>query len=446
MPHERWSGGLSETRSSSPIARDSATSLGMRILQLGSDAGILVLTARGLGVEGRGVYTLVLVGTMLAQAPVLGIAAPLSSELAHGRRPEQVLRGSTAVLAAVWGSVVALVLLPFVAWETHDLLFVIIATPPLLMLSLLQSITLTRGHVVRYGLLFIAPSLVSLGALAVGLIAAPDDPDVAIGCWAVAQWIVPVIALVAGRPRFPFRGQRSMYRSLLVRGAPISLATGVSRLNYRATTIVVAVMLPIGDVGRYSVAATGGETLLQLSRPIATAAYRSVVSAPTEEAAGLTLRVFRHSALLVAVGGIAGTIAALVLVEPVLGADYAGVWLVFALLVPGMVLFGASEVLRTFFTVRLERSREFVTASLLSIVASVAVSAALVPVVGISGAAIGASVGYAASSIHFVTRFRASGGEQRWRSYIPGRTDLRRYGTFLSTLSRRPRAAGKDRP
>jgi O-antigen/teichoic acid export membrane protein len=428
--------------SSSRIARDSFYSLVMRIVQLLSDAAILVITARGFGVEGRGLYSLVLVGTMFAQVPLFGVATPLSAELAHARRPAALLRGASVVVAAAGGAVIALVVaIAAVLFDERALLYVAVAAPPLLLLNYQQNLSLTRGHVIRYGLLFIAPSLVSLVALAGGLLASGDDADVAIGCWAAAQWLVPLAALLFERPEFRLRGEGGFFRGLLVRGAPVSLATGVSRLNYRVTTIVVAAMLPLGDVGRFSVAITGAETLWQLSRAVITAAYRSVVSAPADEAVRVALRVFRHSALLIAAGGAVGIVAAIFLVEPVFGEEYTGVWQSFAILVPGTIAFGASEVLRTYFTVRLERSREFLLTSLLSVLIAVAVSLALVPAIGIAGAAIGTSLGYVAACAFLVARFRTAGGEPRLAAYVPTRADLRRYTGLFGKLARRARPA-----
>jgi O-antigen/teichoic acid export membrane protein len=213
----------------------------------------------------------------------------------------------------------------------------------------------------------------------------------------------------------------------------------VSRLNYRVTTIVVATMLPLGDVGRFSVAVTGAETLWQLSRAVLTAAYRSVVSSPAEEAVRIAVRVFRHSFLLIAVGGAVGIVAAIFLVEPVFGADYHGVAGSFAILVPGTIAFGAAEVLRSYFTVRLERSREFLLTSLVSVVLAVVVSLILVPYIGIAGAAVGTTLGYIAASVYLVARFRAFGGEQRLRAYLPTGGDVRRYTGIAGRLVRRGR-------
>ena len=54
---------------------------------------------------------------------------------------------------------------------------------------------------------------------------------------------------------------------------PITLANAILRLNYRVDVFVVAAVLPLAEVGKYSVAVAVGEVLWEVSRSLITGAY-----------------------------------------------------------------------------------------------------------------------------------------------------------------------------
>ena len=72
---------------------------------------------------------------------------------------------------------------------------------------------------------------------------------------------------------FDWSGIRALTTRLLRRGMPITLANTILRLNYRVDVFVVAALLPLADVGKYSVAVAAGEVLWEVSRSLITGAY-----------------------------------------------------------------------------------------------------------------------------------------------------------------------------
>src|SRR6185436_19711086 len=93
--------------------------------------------------------------------------------------------------------------------------------------------------------------------------------------WALVQFVVPAFTLRVQRrqARFDFRGLRPLLARLIRRGVPVSLANGMAKVTYRLDLVVVAALLTVADVGRYSVALAAGESLLLLSRAALTGAY-----------------------------------------------------------------------------------------------------------------------------------------------------------------------------
>jgi O-antigen/teichoic acid export membrane protein len=221
------------------------------------------------------------------------------------------------------------------------------------------------------------------------------------------------------------------------RGAPVSLGNGIARLNYRIDLIVVAVLLPLAQVGRYSVAVAFGEVLWLLSRAVMTGAYATIVGHPSDErSVAMTLRAFRHSLGLLTLASLALLIGARVLLVPVFGSEFSGVWIPLAFLLPGVIALGAVEIVREFFLVRVERSREYLIMATAATVINLGVAVALVPFIGLAGAALSTSVSYIGAAIYIVSRFARTTGATALHGYIPGRAELTDYRRLAGSLRR----------
>jgi O-antigen/teichoic acid export membrane protein len=132
--------------------------------------------------------------------------------------------------------------------------------------------------------------------------------------------------------------------------------------------------------------------------------------------------------------------AAAALFEPFLGAGFAGIWLPLALLVPGIIALGAAEMLQPFLLIRLETSREYLRTYTTATVVNLVAAIALVPWLGIAGAAISTSVAYSAAAIYLARRFRHLAGGVSTAQFVPGRAEVEDYQRLGRTLLRAARA------
>lgn len=425
----------------SRIARDGTRSLGLRVAQAMVNALIVFVTARGFGADGRGLYALSMLAATFLSLPVLGITTPLSAEVAHKRSTLAQLYAASLAISVVVGGVIAFVALivAVVVWPHWSWLGFAAAPLPLLCLAQCQIMLYqAQGAVMRMGLLTLATAITTFTSLAAVALAAPGRIYVALVVWALVQPIVPLVVLYLQHRQagFDWVGVRSLTARLLKRGMPITLANTILRLNYRVDVFVVAALLPLAEVGKYSVAVAVGEVLWEVSRSLITGAYQTIAGAPMPESVRVTMRSFRHSALLLLTGGLAAAAGAFLFMGFVFGSDFDRVWVPLALLIPGIIGLGAAEVLRVFFLVRLERSREYLYASTGSMGINLVLAVVLVPWIGISGAAISTSVSYAACCIALSLRFAASGGSRRLRDYLPGRVEVADYMRLLSYYGR----------
>lgn len=432
---------MSAAPSPSRIARDGSRSLALRIVAAVVNALVLFVTARGFGADGRGLYALTMLAATFMALPVLGITTPLSAEVAHKRSTLAELYAASLTISFLVGGVIAVagVIVAVLVWPHWAWLGFAAAPLPLLSLAQCQIMLFqAQGAIMRMGLMTLAMSVVTLASLSVVAVAATGRIYVALIAWAAVQPIVPLCVLYLQRRQagFEWRGVRALTVRLLRRGLPITLANTILRLNYRVDVFVVAALLPLADVGKYSIAVALGEVLWEISRSLITGAYATIAGAPLPESVRVTTRSFRHTALLLVTGGIASTCAAFVLMGPVFGSDFGRVWLPLALLMPGVVGFGTSEVLRVFFLVRLERSREYLYATGGATIVNLVVALILVPVIGISGAAISTSASYVILCSALLVWFARNGGSGNVRDYLPGRTEVRDYARLLGHLAR----------
>jgi O-antigen/teichoic acid export membrane protein len=427
----------------SRIARGGLRSLIFRLLAAGSDFLIVLVTARGFGADGRGLYALATFSASLALTPLGGAAQSLAAEVAHKRATLDRLHAAAAVLATAGGALVGLVLAAFAAvtWPEHQaLLFPALAMPFLLTVEYQLALNQAEGNVRRMHYLYLARSLLPLVALTAVALTRPDHIYLALAGWAAARMVVALGALVLERRRvgLAFAGSGRLALKLARRGAPVSLGNGIARLNYRIDLIVVAALLPLAQVGRYSVAIAFGEVLWLLSRAVMTGAYATIVGHPSDEqSVAMTLRAFRHSVGLLTLASLALLVGAWALLVPVFGSDFRGVWIPLALLLPGVIALGAVEIVREFFLVRIERSREYLTMAAAATVINLGVALALVPFIGLKGAALSTSASYLGAAVYIISRFARITGASSLRSYVPGRAELTDYRRLATSLRRR---------
>jgi O-antigen/teichoic acid export membrane protein len=426
----------------SRIARGGLRSLIFRVLAAASDFLVVVVTARGFGADGRGLYALAAFSASLALTALGGAAQSLAAEVAHERTSLDRVYAAAAVLAGAGGALLGLAIAAFAAlrWpEYRVLLFPAVAMPFLLAVEYQLALIQAEGNVRRMHYLHLARSVVPLVAIAVVAVVRPGHIYLALAGWAAARMVVALGALAFERKRvgLAFAGAGRLALEIARRGAPVSLGNGIARINYRIDLIVVAALLPLAQVGRYSVAIAVGEVLWLLSRAVMTGAYATIVSHPNDErSVAMTLRAFRHSIGLLTVASLTLLIGARALLVPVFGGDFRGMWIPLAFLLPGVIALGAVEVLREFFLVRIERSREYLTMATVATLVNLGVALALVPFIGLAGAALSTSVSYLGAAVYIISRFAHLTGATNVRSYIPGRAELRDYRRLAASLRR----------
>ncbi len=435
------------------LAARGAQSLALRGAEIAAQALLILVTARFLGPEGRGLYALASLAATLCIVPLGSVWSALGVDVAKRRRPLDELVTDAVVIAGVGGVIVgslAIAISPLFGDRWWVVALPAAITPALLWLTYVQGLYQAMGHVVAFHAVIVGRVLAPLVFLSVA-IALGAGIEAAMVAWAASfVALLPIFAVhlisLSGRPARPAASIRPFLRcvGLGLRFVPTNT---VLLLNVQLALLFLAALTTTATVGVYSVAVAGAELLKVGSRAVYTSVLPGIGRRGCEASADLTAKAARHSILLGAAGSALVVPASLVLLPPLIGPGYGDVPLLLALLVPSVVAYGAFLALTAFFSVQVVRPEVMTVASTVMLGTTFASMAVLVPAFGAAGAAVATSIGSCAGTAHLARSFSRLGG-RRPSSLVPGPAEVRDYHALARTLlarlgRRRPTAAAE---
>jgi O-antigen/teichoic acid export membrane protein len=422
------------------VARGTLINLVTRLAGVAMVLGITTITAR-LGPQTQGAFALFtsVEGVLLALFSGFGIA--LARRVSHhGERPRALV--SATVLACIGLGAVASVAL----WALSRggpaayqwLWLLALGAPALLLAPNLQGLWLGEGRMLPMALLTLAAPAVTLTMLAALSVVDSASLSGVLTSWVVAKVLVGVMVLLV-----LWRGARLAapdFAALSREGrfiATIGATNLVSLLNYRVGLFVVERVLGLSATGVYSIAVVVAELLWFVSGSLTQAVYGRIGTPDRAQAAAMTVRALQLGVAALLLMAPLLWLAATVLVPWVLGAAYADSLGVMAVLLPGVLLFGGASALSAYFTNHAGTPRVPAQVAALSLGLNALLSTVLVPQLGMTGAALAASVAYGSSVLVLAWRFARHAGWPLRRVLLPGRQLL---ADLRSVASRRGEA------
>lgn len=424
------------------VVRGSVPNFVFRALTACSDSLVVVITARGFGVDGRGLYAIASLAGSIIVTTLGGTYAAMGGEYVHGRTSLGRLHAAMFVIAAIGGVAVGamLGLAVAISWPHTEVLLFPAVTAPALILNVIQYYGfLAVDDVPAWRKVFLATSVVPMLTLGVCAVVVPHRIWLALALWSVALYVVPLwtLRMQSRRARFDFRHLRPVVRRLLVRGAPVSAANAMQLLNYRIDLVVVVAMLPLSAVGRYSVAIVLAEALLIAVRAIGSTVYGKIPARSKRKAAELTVTAVRHSLIVGTAGAVALALGGRLLLGPVVGASFARAWVPMVILLPGVVALGLGEQFKPYLLIRLERSREYMISATGAMLVNLVLAVVLIPPLGLDGAALSTTVSYLGAALYLAHRSAALAGLERLTIFLPRRDDLADYARTVRRVLQR---------
>ncbi len=417
----------------SSLGGQALQTFGFRLVNAGLGLAVGVVTARALGASGRGSYVLAALVGSLAASTVGGLQASLAFELSNRRSKGSTVMIATALWAGAIGATLAIALL-LTGWLVAGsfppwLLFGSVALPAVCVSSATMGAFLGLSDPRSFNLAGTIPVGFSL-LMFIALVVFQRQSLIAfLAAWAAGQYLGTVwIVRKAFAMRFRSLGQSWSGTAAFLRfGLAGSLTTFLSFLNTRSDTFVVAMLLPKAQLGIYSIALVGAETLWFLSLAISIAVYGRIGSLAAAESAALTARSLRHTVLVTVTTGVILWLLAEPMIMWLFGPEFRPAGPVLRVVIFGIVGSGPVSLLVTYFTNQAGRPYISMWLAAVGAALNIALSVALVPSLGITGAALATTISYLAQGAVSLVAFHARTGIG-WRAMLlVNREDLQDY-------------------
>ncbi len=395
-----------------------------------------IVVARTLGPAGKGVASYAALVMALFTTFGNGLQTGLMHECGRHGKPQTLAYGAALRLLGMTMLPAAAALLAVALLDPRHAAFayVAIAVPFAVYAQVANGIFLLhqdiRTPVIQNAIPTFGCGLLTIPALTIfhgGLTAV-------LAIWAVsfvAGGTFAMIRLNAYLPPWSLASTWDLVRSQAWFGIRSGTASLASFLNLRIDVFVVSIMLDARTLGVYTLAVATGELMWQVSRPLTTATSGRVASAERPRAIALTCTVARAVLAVEVVLGIAIFALAPLAVRLVYGTPFAETGPIVRWLLPGLILYAAQAPLLSFVTVKEGNATAALAIQVASVFACAAVSVALVPHLGIFGAALATTITYCCAAVATAILFARSTGVSIAAFTLLGREDLSRLRSLV---------------
>lgn len=403
-----------------------------------------LITARTLGPTGRASYALplnlALIGWLCFNISMEAALARLLSRgeldfftAARASALATVALGGTGALAVVG---VGLAFRAQLLGDASALAVVLAAsTVPVNVAGLLAAaLVFRRGRLRVYGITQVGAAATQLGLLLAFVLGGALTPEstLAINLVTAVALVVPLVVVLVRDlgpsilvPRVP-RAQR---RALLRTGAALHASSLALLLNLRLDLLLVGTLVAARSAGLYSLSTTLAELVFVATSTIGVAALQAQTELEEDEAVDYTVDFVRQTLALAVVFALVAAATAYPLVVLAYGEEWRGAVAPFVILTAGAVGLAVESPVRTLL-LRVGRPRDISLAALAATLLNVLCNFAVIPVLGIVGAAIVSTLSYWAAAVLMLALMRRATG-RRIRDVLawPRRDDLVRRAT-----------------
>jgi len=400
---------------------------------------LIFVCSRQLDTGDYGTFVLGLTVVGIVNAVTGGLTAATAYQVSNQKRaPGTALFNGSLLSLVLGGAAIAtgIIVGQSLTGEAHgEALAVGAACAAVILNGVVAGVFLGRDWFVRYNLSLVCPPLFSLVAIAIAFYGfGADSPDVALQLYAAGQWAATLLLLTLGASTLrTFALQPQLIRAVGWFAFVAGLASGVSYLNYRASLFVVDYFEGKDGVATYSLALYIAESVWQVSGSLALATYARLGSASRAEASALTTRVMRHTLVLLALLCVVLFLAAGV-IQSVLFPDYPGMASALRFILPGVLLYSLAQSYSGFYTQ--QRGMPWVSAVVAggALCIQMAFAFALIPLMGVNGAALASALGYSIAILAGIVIFARSEHLRPAQIFRFGAADVEDYRSLFGRL------------
>jgi O-antigen/teichoic acid export membrane protein len=235
------------------------------------------------------------------------------------------------------------------------------------------------------------------------------------------------------------RFHRRHWQGTLRYGGWSSLAQAVNIANARMDFWLVMGLLKPGEASVYGIAVVASEVLLNVSSSIATVVFRRMTGGTRDDAIRITELSCRHTILSSAIVALGMYAAFPWLIRVAYGPTYAAAVWPFLILLPGLVIKAASNIVIQYATNSLGQPKTAIWMNGVSAIIDAVCCLLFIPALGMNGAALASTTAYVLSFALYVLWYgRVTGRNPRYLVAIQ-KSDLLPYLQMLREVYRRLR-------
>ena len=398
-----------------------------------------IALARGLGDEGLGTYSLFYLTVLIAGAVgSMGVGLGNLYFLNKGDYGLRELLNNSLFVVGATGVVATIIILIYglasdaEAFVSGRAYWLYAPTVPVVAAYLISTSFLQgRSRFVALAVVALAQGLSALG-IAAGLFLA-DALNVygAILAWTGSFALASVVALLligiknfeivsVLRPNWGVLWEQVRY------GSKGQLANLAQLFNYRLDQFLVAAFLTRASVGHYTVAVGVSESAWWISGAVAMVLTPSLTRMGRERAEQVTPVVCRNTLLISVLGAIGLVAASPLIIRILFGSAFEPAVQPLILLMPGVAAISVARVLGSYL---FSQGKVIYTTytMIIALVMTLILDLALIPLLGVPGAAIASSIAYTTSLVATLYWYKRFSGGSLWDVLVPRGSDWQLY-------------------
>jgi O-antigen/teichoic acid export membrane protein len=439
------------------LLEDFGGTLATIFAKMGFGVVIGIITARTLGPENRGIFSLV--STFPASLTTLAKFGQAQATIYFIRREkEDIARvASTAVLFGLGTG--ALLVMGVLLLREQILstvlrgvpLWALVAVCPLIPILLMESylygVLQATDRFRIYNARLLGESVIALVLMATVLIGLglglPGALGVSVGLNTVM--LLWVFWTIQRDTPLRFSLDRPLLRRMLRYGMKSHMQIIASHFNFKAGVYLCSYYLTPADVAFYAIGAKFAEQMMSIPQSLGLAMFPRLAGMPQDRVHAMTAAACRQTLAIAVLAAIVLTVAGRFAIVTAYGQEYEPAAVPLVWISWGIVMMSMYVLLSRDFTAR-DRQVINVIAAYIALGGNIALGALLIPRMGIQGAAIGTTCSYSVAALLLYGFFLRESGLRWYEPLILNADDIGRWRRLASEVGRRRSGRKGDAP
>ncbi|MCB0046996.1 MAG: polysaccharide biosynthesis C-terminal domain-containing protein [Caldilineaceae bacterium] len=431
------------------LAKDSAITLGARVIMLVLVMATSIIISRVLGPAHKGSYSLLLliINTLLLLL-VFGVGSANVYLGARNADKLPALAGNSLAAALALGALGILITwlalrVPAVAVYLQGngirpgwLMALVFVLPLLLLANFFQEIVRASGRIVSYNLISVISAATALAGAVLFIWIGQWGLIGALAAWLLSRLVMTAAAVLLALKTLHgrLRLDRSVWRETLRFGLQLHPGNIAQFLNYRLDVLLIGYFLAPLQVGLYVTATNLTEIIWEIPHSIRTVLLHRVAAQGDDHAHdAVTAQVTRITMTLVGAICLAACLLSAPAIRLLYGVDYLPAAPALILLMPGVWALSLGKLLAIHLA-GTGRPKIGTIAALVSLAATLILDLLLIPRFGIRGAAAASAVAYIISTLVTLRVYLRVTGQSVREVTLMNRADRLRLRGWLANL------------